>query len=64
MHDHDEDSVEGIKDLASTLFLNAVRKRRFYKRHRKNRKSRAQERFYSDLHIKDAELTNIVKARQ
>jgi hypothetical protein len=58
IHDDDEDSVEDIKDFASAVLLSEVRKRRFYKRHTRYRKSLAKERFYNDLHIKDAHSTN------
>jgi hypothetical protein len=47
-----------MKDLASVVFLSELRKRRYYKRHRKYRKSRAEDRFSSDLHVNDNDSTN------
>jgi hypothetical protein len=51
LHSDDEDSLEDLKDLASVVFLSELRKRRYYKRQKRYRKCRAEERFSKDLTI-------------
>ena len=45
----DKSSVEDLKDLATAVFLSEIRKRRYYQRPRKYRKTPANERFATDL---------------
>lgn len=49
MFDDDEDSLEDMKDLAITVCLSELRKRRYYQRPPKYRKSPAAQRFETDL---------------
>jgi hypothetical protein len=58
IHSDDEDSLEDMKILASVIFLSELRKRRYYKCHKKYRKSRAEERFSKDLYVNDVDSTN------
>jgi hypothetical protein len=58
LHSDDEDSFEDLQDLASVVFLSELRKRRYYKRRKKYRKCRAEERLNKDLYNNDADATN------
>ena len=62
--DSDDDSVEDMKDLAAAVCLSELRKRRYFQRSTKYRKSPATQRFKTDLHDGNASDSNSISSEE